>query len=67
MFQIQAWWVIPLIWDIPSAGGLPKDNGERKYSFFSCLHLLASASTGTHFFRIPAYTGDQLKYPASRD
>ena len=39
--------------------------GKSKGSFFfACLHLLASASAGTYFFRIPAYTEDQLKQPA---
>jgi hypothetical protein len=51
-----------------SAEGLPKDNGKRKgLIFFSCLYLLASTSVAIHFFRIPAYTEDQLKYLASWD
>jgi hypothetical protein len=29
--------------------------------FFSCLHLLASTSVGTYFFRIPAYAEDQMR------
>ena len=51
-----------------STGGLHKDSGRRKASFFSTsLHLLTSTSIGTYFLRIPAYTEDQLKQPASRD
>jgi hypothetical protein len=43
-------------------------NRKKKASFFfACLHLLASTSVGTYFFRIPAYTEDQLKQLASWD
>jgi hypothetical protein len=34
---------------------------EEGRLFFACFHLLASTSVGTYFFRIPAYTEDQLK------
>jgi hypothetical protein len=39
---------------------------KKEASFFFLLsNLLASASAGAHFFRIPAYTEDQLKCLAS--
>jgi hypothetical protein len=68
-FKIRAWWHTSLIWTIPFAGGLHKDNGRREIRllFFTCLHLLASTSVGTSFFRIPASTEDQLKNLASWD
>jgi hypothetical protein len=54
---------MPVIWAIPSAGGLHKGNGRKKAFFFSaCLHLLASTSVRTYLFRIPAYTEDHLKH-----
>jgi len=60
------WQCTPLGWAIPSARGLHKDNRKRKgLIFFECLHLLASTSVGTHFFRIPVYAEDHLKTLAS--
>jgi hypothetical protein len=62
------WGYTPLIWAIPSAGGLHKGNGRKKASFFfACLALLPSTSVGTYFFRIPAYIEAKLKYLASWD
>jgi hypothetical protein len=47
-----------LIWATPSAGDLCKDIERRKIDslFFACLHLLASTSVGTYFYRRPAGT-----------
>jgi hypothetical protein len=58
--------VTPLIWVIPSAGGLLRTIRGKIFFFFTRLYLLASKSVGNYFFRIPAYT-DQLKYIASWD
>ena len=38
-FQIQVWWHTPLIWAIPSAGGLHKDNRKRTCLFSGLLAL----------------------------
>jgi hypothetical protein len=35
--------------------------------YFTCSHLLAGTSVGTHYLRIPAYTEDQLKLLAPWD
>jgi hypothetical protein len=45
-FQIQVWWYTSLIWAIPSAECLHKDNGRRKVlsSSFAFTYLLASES-----------------------
>jgi hypothetical protein len=51
-FQTQVWWYTPLIWTIPSAGGLHKDNGIRKsYSpspacTYLPAHLIEPTSLG---------------------
>jgi hypothetical protein len=43
----------------------PTKGQWRKEGFFSYLHLLASFSVGNCFFRISAYTENQLKHLAS--
>jgi hypothetical protein len=40
---------------------------NQKKLFFTCLHLLASTSIGTYFFRSQPYTEDQLKQLAMSD
>jgi hypothetical protein len=44
-----------------SGRSLHKDNGKKKgWFYFACLYI----TVGTHFFRIPAYTEDQLRHLA---
>lgn len=58
---------LPLIWAIPSGGRLYKGHGRRKeapylLSLFYQVHPFTDITA--YFFRIPAHTEGQMRYPA---
>jgi hypothetical protein len=65
-------WASPLIWTIPFAGDLHKDNGKKKGLFFACLHTLCQhicwnlLLQDSSLYRRPAETPSLLGWAATR-